>query len=309
MNMKPNSLGRLLVVLLMMAGASVLPSLAQPEYINYQGRLNDAAGQPLATGSYTIEFRIYDDPVLAEPGNLSWGPFILNGTTEAGHGPAVSIVNGRFNVIVGPEDTASRSIRDAFAGENRFLELRVNGGAPILPRQQFLSTPYALKAHGVINDLTVPGTLSVSGAAEVMGNLNVHGQITGSSGNTTFHMVPRGGIILWSGAITNVPSGWALCDGENGTPDLRDRFVIGHSATAVDGLLGETGGTTNHFHVVNIPQVQSTTVGGGTLINEGVGGTKAATGPHSHNVDPPATNSAEASHLPPFIRLGFIMKL
>src|SRR5688500_3232294 len=198
--MKPNAHSRFLALLLVMAGALVLPLSAQPEYINYQGRLNDAAGQPLATGNYTLEFRIYDDPVGAETINLVWGPFILDGVTGAGHGAAVSVVNGRFNVILGPEDIASRSIRAAFAGEHRFLEIRVNSGAPILPRQQFLSTPYAIKAHGVINNLNVPGTLSVSGHAEVQGNLNVHGQITGSSGDTTFHMVPRGGIILWSGS-------------------------------------------------------------------------------------------------------------
>lgn len=39
--------------------------------------------------------------------------------------------------------------------------------------------------------------------------------------------VPQGGIIMWSGSIANTPSGWALCDGLNGTPDLTDRFVVG----------------------------------------------------------------------------------
>ncbi|MBA7678649.1 hypothetical protein ES703_86927 [subsurface metagenome] len=34
-------------------------------------------------------------------------------------------------------------------------------------------------------------------------------------------------IVLWSGAIVDIPAGWALCDGNNGTPDLRDCFVIG----------------------------------------------------------------------------------
>lgn len=34
-------------------------------------------------------------------------------------------------------------------------------------------------------------------------------------------------IVLWSGAIVDIPAGWALCDGNNGTPDLRNAFVIG----------------------------------------------------------------------------------
>ncbi|KKM98869.1 hypothetical protein LCGC14_1153640 [marine sediment metagenome] len=38
-------------------------------------------------------------------------------------------------------------------------------------------------------------------------------------------------ICLWSGAVIDILAGWALCDGNNGTPDLRDRFVIGAGGT------------------------------------------------------------------------------
>jgi len=40
-------------------------------------------------------------------------------------------------------------------------------------------------------------------------------------------MVPIGGIIQWSGSVGSIPSNFALCDGNNGTPDLRGKFVIG----------------------------------------------------------------------------------
>ncbi len=39
--------------------------------------------------------------------------------------------------------------------------------------------------------------------------------------------IPRGVILLWSGTIDDVPSGWAFCDGTNGTPNLKGRFVVG----------------------------------------------------------------------------------
>ena len=39
--------------------------------------------------------------------------------------------------------------------------------------------------------------------------------------------VPVGGIIMWSGATNNIPSGWVLCDGNNSTPNLQDRFIVG----------------------------------------------------------------------------------
>ena len=44
---------------------------------------------------------------------------------------------------------------------------------------------------------------------------------------TAEYGVPRGVIVMWSGSIADIPQGWALCDGTNGTPDLRDRFVVG----------------------------------------------------------------------------------
>lgn len=52
--------------------------------------------------------------------------------------------------------------------------------------------------------------------------------------------IPAGGIIIWSGAADAVPEGWALCDGQNGTPDLRNRFVLGGGGTRG---VGATGGS------------------------------------------------------------------
>lgn len=47
-------------------------------------------------------------------------------------------------------------------------------------------------------------------------------------------------ILLWSGAIVDIPAGWALCDGNNGTPDLRDRIVIGAGTTYDPGDTHQT---------------------------------------------------------------------
>lgn len=60
--------------------------------------------------------------------------------------------------------------------------------------------------------------------------------------------VPKGTIVIWSGAADAVPSGWALCDGQNGTPDLRDRFVVG-AGTSYE--VGATGGEATHTLMVN----------------------------------------------------------
>ena len=53
------------------------------------------------------------------------------------------------------------------------------------------------------------------------------------------HYVPTGGIIMWSGSVLNIPTGWALCDGTDNTPNLQDRFVVGAGQTYA---VGDTGG-------------------------------------------------------------------
>lgn len=60
--------------------------------------------------------------------------------------------------------------------------------------------------------------------------------------------IPIGGIILWSGNETSIPINWQLCDGTNGTPDLRNRFVVG-AGTSYN--VGNTGGEATHTLSIN----------------------------------------------------------
>jgi hypothetical protein len=68
---------------------------------------------------------------------------------------------------------------------------------------------------------------------------NLYG-IIGTTGSVS--AVPSGGIIMWSGSIGAIPAGYYLCDGTNGTTDLRDRFVVGSGSTYA---VGNTGGFTS----------------------------------------------------------------
>ncbi len=63
--------------------------------------------------------------------------------------------------------------------------------------------------------------------------------------------IPAGGIIMWSGSIENIPAGWALCDGYNGTPDLRNRFVIAAGGVYSVGATGN-GSIPQHNHSVSL---------------------------------------------------------
>ena len=55
--------------------------------------------------------------------------------------------------------------------------------------------------------------------------------------------IPSGVIVIWSGSSLNIPNGWVLCDGNNNTPDLRDRFIIGAGNKY---SIGNTGGEEEH---------------------------------------------------------------
>lgn len=82
--------------------------------------------------------------------------------------------------------------------------------------------------------------------------------------------IPIGGIIMWSGSIDSIPPGWALCDGRNGTPDLRDRFIVGAGGAY---NVGNTGGS--NTVTLNINQIPSHNHGAGTLVTN-------TTGSHNH---------------------------
>jgi hypothetical protein len=63
-------------------------------------------------------------------------------------------------------------------------------------------------------------------------------------------VIPAGLIAMWSGSIASIPAGWALCNGANGTPDLRDKFVVGASRdvgglaeSTVSGAAAQSGGS------------------------------------------------------------------
>ena len=69
---------------------------------------------------------------------------------------------------------------------------------------------------------------------DVVGNVRVTGLITSGSTN----IIPYGIIVMWYGSVVTIPSGWYLCNGANGTPDLRDRFVTGAGYSYSPGNTG-----------------------------------------------------------------------
>jgi hypothetical protein len=141
-------------------------------------------------------------------------------------------------------------------------------------------------------------------------------------------IIPTGLISLWSGSIASIPSGWFLCDGSNGTPDLRNRFIVGAGSTYA---VAATGGSADaivvsHNHTatstVTDPSHSHTspfnkTVQAGTGGNDIGGESRSATG-WSVNAAftgisvstsvASAGSSGTNANLPPYYALAYIMK-
>lgn len=156
--------------------------------------------------------------------------------------------------------------------------------------------------------------------------------------------IPRGIISMWAGGVDAIPFGWHLCDGTNGTPDLRDRFIvaagnsyssghIGGSPTYTPTITVNSSGTgvqvgyhtltiaemPSHSHRIDNIHVQgdpdTRDIPGYTFITGGELWSAAAGGSQGHNhpiVDYGHVHSAYASAIdsrPPYYALAFIMKL
>ena len=135
---------------------------------------------------------------------------------------------------------------------------------------------------------------------------------------------------MWSGTIAAIPTGWTLCNGSNGTPDLRNRFVIGaHSDnagvanTTITGTSTLTGGSkdaivVSHTHTIIDPGHNHTVQADNFNLFDGLrlGSTEFETGAGtittSTNTTGISINSTGSSgtnaNLPPYYALAFIMK-
>jgi hypothetical protein len=117
---------------------------------------------------------------------------------------------------------------------------------------------------------------------------------------------PKGVIIAWNAKSGAVPAGWAICDGTNGTPDLRRRFLMG-VATLAD--VGQTAGSAAHRHSVigGTSTARSKPDGWGLGANANRSSSPSVTGlDHSHSF---TAVSTEESNIPPSYTVIFLMKL
>ena len=191
----------------------------------------------------------------------------------------------------------------------------------------------AIKPNLTTGQWKVGGTAVTSSAAE----LNILDGVTVTAAQINTAM-PVGGIIIWSGSAAAIPTGWLLCDGTNGTPNLRDRFVVGAGSTYAVNATGGAATVTlttaqmpSHAHTVNINTgamsanaVHAHTVagtmtppfaqhgGGGAQNGDYTTGTTSSVNlDHIHNVNGNTGSAGSGTaheNLPPYFALCYIMK-
>jgi len=190
------------------------------------------------------------------------------------------------------------------------------------------------------DDFTVAGTLALTGGLTLDGAAGTSGQVmvSAGSGNTPTwgNAFVAGMIMMWSGSIATIPSGWYLCNGSNGTPDLRNKFVIGAfqdnagvANTTITGSNTLTGGSkdsilVSHTHTATVtdPGHSHSTTPSTQFLRATSGSNGSNSGSNWRNdtlvVNSATTgitvsNSTEGSsgtdaNLPPYYALAFIMK-
>ena len=185
-----------------------------------------------------------------------------------------------------------------------------------------------------VENITVEGIANFKGGLKLDGSYGDNGQVLvsqGDSANPTWgDAFVTGMIMLWSGSTATVPSGWRLCDGGGGTPDLRNRFVVGAgSSYGVNAKGGSANAVAiSHSHTasshVSDPGHNHGMVGAGfpdTFNSTGYVPSVIGTGPFSPKnwkvgtgISVSTTVNASGTsgtnkNLPPYYALAYIMKL
>ena len=164
---------------------------------------------------------------------------------------------------------------------------------------------------------TFNGNVFITGISTFVGNTTHVGNVQVSSGSSFIGAgtIPVGGIIMWSGSIASIPTGWALCNGSSGTPDLRDRFIVGagniYSVAGIGGTTDSqlpahthnvTNGSANSFTAVTSVSDESVNQGGGGSVQ--VADQESSTTFTIQSAGISSTNQ----NLPPYYALAFIMR-
>ena len=281
--------------------------------------------------------------------------------------------------IIAPLAEKIFTFRNATTGGFAIQVIGSSGTGVVIPNGATTSiycdgTNFLALNTGAAGNFSVSGNLAVTGTTTLTGATSMTGALSGSTavfsgaisavspaftgtptaptaaGGTNNTQIattafvqtngfPSGGIVMWSGSIASIPSGWLLCNGSSGTPDLRDRFIVGAGSTYA---VAATGGSANavvvsHTHTASVSDPGHQHLFGGDDQIAGQGGYNAQSGfpydaasqgggnaqnyftKRTDNTNNPQTTGISVSNstagvsgtnanLPPYYALAYIMK-
>ena len=279
------------------------------------------------TGIATVNTNLYVKGTLLDSSGDSGTSGQLLSSTGSGTNwiaaNTTSVANA-INVGVNLNSDNSDQFVSFFCVSTGNLPNRVDAGLKYNPSTNILITTVttAQNAQGLTGSpnitvgtltastTTINGTLTatnLAGDGSSITNIQA-GQVVGNS------IFVSGMIIMWNSTVALIPTGFVLCDGSNGTPDLRGRFVVGHHPTNNDYDIDDTGGSESvtltvaqmpsHKHDTTFDNKKYFPGGGSTSISfGGAGGYPADTFSMSNE-----GGGQSHENRPPYYALCYIMK-
>jgi hypothetical protein len=257
--------------------------------------LIDQSTQPIifVNSEQSLRISIIDNKQVGDRADFDFMPSDVALAAGGSNNPAfVGDVNSKSNLGL-----PTRTFRNVYA--ERFVGNADSATFAVTAE----SATNAVNAESAINAVTANSAITANTAdtavfasnADIATNAQFSTTQPASTSNTSiattafvqqelnnFVAIPVGIIVMWSGAVINVPSGWVLCNGTSGTPDLRDRFIVGAGNAYSPGNIG--GSDTIALTTANLPSHSHT------------GSTNAVSTDHTHAFSTTADSAGNHIH-------------
>jgi hypothetical protein len=233
-------------------------------------------GNLISTGQLTIGPSA--DTSLAVTANVTLSSLTKNILISPGGAPALTANAVTGLVTVASNPVSSLGIATKGYVDTNFNTVQTEITTNVAALNVAINSNVAM-LESLLTTLTNAFNANISSINTILANAASQSYVASSISTA----MPMGVILQWSGTTSNIPTSWHLCDGTNGTPDLRDKFIVGAGDIYSPSNVG--GSTTVTLSQNNLPMHTHTYTG--TVTATGSGTTNSAGG-HTHALSDPS---------------------